>query len=154
MSTSPLEANQLDGQYRSVFGEVSGIIDAARRSAARSVNAVTTAAYWLIGGYIVEFEQSGEDRAEYGTKLIGTLSKDLMHRFGRRLGAVNLSKTMRFYLLGPFGRILQKVCEESPSRSEQRDNSTILQTVSGESKDRKLGNVTDADAVRCACTCA
>ena len=49
---------------------MSGIIEAARRYAARSVNAVMTAAYWLIGRYVVEFEQSGEERAAYGTALV------------------------------------------------------------------------------------
>ena len=47
----------LDAGYRAVFGDVSKIIDAARDSAARSVNAAMTAAYWLIGRRIVEFEQ-------------------------------------------------------------------------------------------------
>ena len=46
------ESGAVDDRYQSVFGDVSGIIDAARRSAARSVNAVMTAAYWLIGRHI------------------------------------------------------------------------------------------------------
>ena len=65
-----VKTDELDAQYQSIFGDVSIIIDAARRSAARSVNAVMTAAYWMIGQHIVEFEQSGEERAEYGTALI------------------------------------------------------------------------------------
>ena len=56
--------------YQAVFGDVSKIIDAARESAARSVNAAMTTAYWLIGHRIVEFEQSGEERAEYGAALV------------------------------------------------------------------------------------
>ena len=54
-----VKTDELDAQYQSIFGDVSIIIDAARRSAARSVNAVMTAAYWMIGQHIVEFEQSG-----------------------------------------------------------------------------------------------
>ena len=72
-----VNADELDAQYQSIFGDVSSIIDAARRSAARSVNAVMTAAYWMIGQHIVEFEQSGEERAEYGTALIKRLAVDL-----------------------------------------------------------------------------
>ena len=53
-----------DAPYKAVFGDVSKIIDSARDSAARSVNAAMTTAYWLIGRRIVEFEQSGEERAE------------------------------------------------------------------------------------------
>ena len=44
----------LDVHYESVLGDISNVIDAARRSAARSVNCIMTAAYWLIGRRIVE----------------------------------------------------------------------------------------------------
>ena len=74
---------ELDAPYESVFGDVSRIIDAARESAARSVNASMTAAYWLIGRRVVEFEQSGEERAEYGAALIERLAEDLTGQFGR-----------------------------------------------------------------------
>ena len=57
-------------QYQAVFGDVSKIIDAARESTARSVNAPMTAAYWLTGRRIVEFEQSGAERAKYGAALL------------------------------------------------------------------------------------
>jgi hypothetical protein len=53
----------LDEHYDSVLGDISKIIDAARRSAARSVNYIMTAAYWLTGRRIVESEQKGEKRA-------------------------------------------------------------------------------------------
>ena len=72
-----------DAPYETVFGDVSKIIDAARESAARSVNAAMTAAYWLIGRRIVEFEQSGEERAEYGAALVESLAENLTRRFGR-----------------------------------------------------------------------
>ena len=66
MKKPTVKAGGLDAQYQAIFGDLSRIVDAARRSAARSVNAVMTAPYWLIGQRIVEFEQSGEERAEYG----------------------------------------------------------------------------------------
>ena len=70
-TTAPLPASEggigeQNAPYEAVVGDVSQIIDAARDSAARSVNAAMTAAYWLIGRRIVEFEQAGEERAEYG----------------------------------------------------------------------------------------
>ena len=49
--------------YKSILGDVAGVIEAARRSAARSVNSIITAAYWLIGRRIVEHEQGGGARA-------------------------------------------------------------------------------------------
>ena len=45
-----------DAPYQAVYGDVSRIVDSARETAARSVNAAMTAAYWLIGRRIVEFE--------------------------------------------------------------------------------------------------
>ena len=91
----------LDAPYRAVFGDVSKIIDAARESAARSVNAAMTAAYWLVGRRIVEFEQSGEERAEYGAALIERLAEDLTGRFGRGFSLQNIYNMRLFYLSYP-----------------------------------------------------
>ena len=96
-----------DAPYRAVFGDVSKIIDAARESAARSVNAAMTAAYWLIGHRIVEFEQSGGVRAEYGTALIERLAEDLTGRFGRGFSRQNLQHMRLFYLSYPPDKIRQ-----------------------------------------------
>ena len=103
----------LDAPYRSVFGDVSKIIDAARESAARSVNAAMTGAYWLIGRRIVEFEQPGEDRAEYGAALIESLAEDLTGRFGRGFSLQNIYNMRLFYLSYPPDRILQTPSGES-----------------------------------------
>ena len=86
------KAGEHDAQYEAVFGDVSKIIDTARESAVRSVNAAMTAAYWLVGHRIVEFEQSGEERAEYGTALIERLAADLTQRFGRGFSRQNMSR--------------------------------------------------------------
>ena len=50
--------------YDALFAEVAGVVEEARRSAARSVNAVMTATYWLVGRRIVEQEQGGSTRAD------------------------------------------------------------------------------------------
>ena len=52
--------------YDAMLGRVVQLIEQGRRASARAVNAVMTAAYWLIGRHIVEFEQQGRTRAEYG----------------------------------------------------------------------------------------
>ena len=95
----------------------SKIIDAARDSVARSVNAAMTAAYWLIGHRIVEFEQSGEERAEYGAALIERLAEDLTGRFGRGFSRQNVQNMRLFYLSYPPGQICQTVSGkfETPS---------------------------------------
>ena len=108
-----LKDDKPDAQYQAIFGDMSRIIDAARHSAARSVNAVMTAAYWLIGQRIVKFEQSGEKRAEYGTALIERLAVDMTERFGRRFSRQNIWHIRQFYLSYPPERILQTVSGES-----------------------------------------
>ena len=113
MKKSILKADEPDAEYQSIFGDVSKIIDAARQSAAQSVNAVMTAAYWRIGQCIVEFEQSGEKRAEYGTTLIERLAVDMTERFGRGFSRQNIWQMRQFYLLYPPERILQTASGES-----------------------------------------
>ena len=117
----------LDAPYRAVFGDVSNIIDAARDSAARSVNAAMTAAYWLIGRRMVEFEQSGEDRAEYGAALVERLAEDLTVRFGRGFSLRNIYNMRLFYLAYPTDRILQTPSAKLVSPPRRR----IRQTPSG-----------------------
>ena len=80
-------------------------IDAVRESAARSVNTTMTAAYWLIEHRIVEFEQSGEERTEYGAALIERLAGDLTRQFGRGFSRQNLQRMRLFYLAYPPDRI-------------------------------------------------
>lgn len=92
-------ANELTtGNYESVLTDVVTLLEDARRQAARSVNAILTAAYWEIGRRLVEVEQAGEARAEYGERLIERLSEDLSARFGRGFGRRNLFQMRAFAL--------------------------------------------------------
>ena len=113
--------------YQTVFGDVSKIIDAARESAVRSVNAAMTAAYWLIGRRIVEFEQSGEERAEYGAALIERLAEDLTGRFDRGFSRQNVQNMRLFYLSYPIEKICQTLSGKLPASPRWR----ICQTPSG-----------------------
>ena len=96
--------------------------------AARSVNAAMTAAYWLVGHRIVEFEQSGEERAEYGAALIERLAEDLTGQFGRGFSRQNLQHMRLFYLSYQPDRIRQTLSGKS-ARLPARE---IRQTPSGE----------------------
>jgi predicted nuclease of restriction endonuclease-like (RecB) superfamily len=65
-----------------------------QQQAAQSVNRLLTVRNWLIGYFIVEFEQHGEDRADYGAQLITTLARQINQR---GLGATNLKLARQFY---------------------------------------------------------
>jgi len=99
------------GAYETVLAEISQLLEAGRRAAARSVNAVMTATYWEIGRRIVELEQGGEKRAEYGRELMVRLGRDLTARFGRGFGWRNLFQMRSFYLSWP--EILQTLSAKS-----------------------------------------
>ena len=115
-SETPSNRNQLslrrstlsyDAPYEAVFGDVSKIIDGTRESSDRSVNAAMSAAYWLIGRRIVEYEQSSEERAEYGVALIERLAENLTSQFGRGFSRPNLQNMGKYFLAYPPDRILQ-----------------------------------------------
>lgn len=100
------------GNYSNVQNAIIALLEAARRSAARSVNAVMTATYWEIGRRIVEFEQAGESRANYGEQLLQRLAEDLTARFGRGFGLANLRQMRNFYLAWPPKPIRQTLSGE------------------------------------------
>ena len=122
--------------YHSLVGGIAGVINDARRAASRSVNAAMTAAYWLIGRHIVEFEQGGRERGEYGRKVVERLAADLARRYGRGFSFRNLWQMRAFYLAWPVqlekapreapGRKLQTVSAESPATAKTADASAEL----------------------------
>jgi hypothetical protein len=96
-------SNLAPANYDSLIGTIRSLVETARHSAARSVNALMTATYWEIGRRIVEFEQGGCERAIYGAKLLAKLSEDLSERLGRGFSRDNLESmySMAFLLEYP-----------------------------------------------------
>ena len=73
-------------------------IEQARQNAIKVVNTEFVKANWEIGRHIVEFEQHGQERAEYGSELLTKLSKDLRQPYGKGFGRRNILDVRRFYL--------------------------------------------------------
>jgi hypothetical protein len=92
--------------YDGIRSDIVALLESARRTAARSVNALMTASYWEIGRRIVEFEQGGQERAIYGEALIQRLSADLTRRFGRGFSPRNIEQMRQFYQCWPTERDL------------------------------------------------
>ena len=65
-----------------LFDDIRNIIEQGRRQAYAAANQITVLTYWHIGRRIVEEEQHGEARAQYGTRLIKTLAEQLMPKYG------------------------------------------------------------------------
>ena len=62
--------------------------------------------YWAVGQYIVEFEQEGDEKAEYGKYLLKNLSKDLAELHGKGFSISNLKRMRQFYIAYPIGATL------------------------------------------------
>jgi len=88
-------------EYGGLIGGIAELLEAARRTAARTINALMTATYWEIGRRIVEFEQKGAELAGYGEQILSKLSHDLTVRFGRGFGVDNLQRFRSFFLSYP-----------------------------------------------------
>lgn len=93
----------------------------SQAEANRSINRALVIRNWLFGWYIVEFQQHGTDRAEYGKETLKQLSTELKQRIGRGFSVQNLELFRRFYLASP----------TVPSLSEKS------QTLSGKSANPK-----------------
>ena len=100
--------------YDAVLADVVALIEAGRRAAVRTSNLIMTVTYWGIGRRIVEEEQHGAARADYGKELIPRLSTDLTGRFGRGFGRRNVFQMRAFYLAYR-GQIVQTVSAQSPT---------------------------------------
>lgn len=115
-----------DKDYGGIHGDIVALLEAARRAAARSVNALMTASYWEIGRRIVEFEQGGQERAVYGEALLARLATDLTRHFGRGFSRQNLQQMRLFYIAWPMDQIRQTLSGKSAAPG-------ISQTLSAKS---------------------
>ncbi|HPH29857.1 MAG TPA: PDDEXK nuclease domain-containing protein [Pseudomonadota bacterium] len=103
------------------------LLESARRTAARSVNALMTTTYWLIGQRIVEQEQAGARHALYGSALLRQLSSDLTQRFGRGFSVDNLELMRLFYQAYPPAEISETSSRKSPLRAAPRLKAQTLE---------------------------
>lgn len=120
--------------YHEVLAGVVELLDVARRASARVVNSLMTATYWEIGRRIVEHEQAGQHRADYGKELIQQLSTSLTVRFGRGFGVVQLSLMRQFFLTFSKDNIFQSVIEKSAGPVGEPGGIAILQSPTEKSQ--------------------
>lgn len=82
-----------------LYTDVCSIIEQGRREAYASVSQKMMETYWNIGRRIVEEEQSGKERAEYGAQIIAQLAEQLTHQYGKGFSARYLRSFRKFYLI-------------------------------------------------------
>lgn len=94
------ESAELATEYESIYGEVKEILTAARNKVYQVANFAMVEAYWNIGKVIVE-KQGGKETAEYGSRLLESLSEKMKQDFGKGFTVANLKNMRQFYLTFP-----------------------------------------------------
>lgn len=112
--------------YGGLVVNIGELLETARRTSVRAVNALMTATYWEVGRRIVEFEQGGEKRAEYGKELLLRLAQDLSALHGKGFSRQNLQNMRVFYL----AFLPQKICQTASGIS----NTPLEPTVTSETQ--------------------
>lgn len=95
------KSNQTLSNSSHLFAEIREVLVTARRTAYKAVNFAMVTAYWNVGRLIVEDEQQGNTRAEYGKAILADLSKRLTDGFGKGFDERELRRIRQFYLVFP-----------------------------------------------------
>ena len=87
----------INKDYSSLLSQITETYKQGQHNATIAINTALVETYWHIGKYIVDFEQKGKQKAEYGKALIDNLSKDLSLAFGKGFSRSNLIYMRLFY---------------------------------------------------------
>jgi predicted nuclease of restriction endonuclease-like (RecB) superfamily len=85
--------------YEALINSIGNLLATAREKAASQINTLLVQTYWEIGRYIVEYEQKGNEKAEYGSQLFDRLSHDLTQTSGKGFSRSNLFYIRKLYLI-------------------------------------------------------
>jgi predicted nuclease of restriction endonuclease-like (RecB) superfamily len=105
-------SNKLEPQtnnYQGLISQISETYTSGQQKAIMAVNTNMVKTYWEIGQYIIEFEQKGVQRAEYGKSLLSQLSKDLKLIHGKGFSVSNIQRMRQLYVVFP-------ICAELPHK--------------------------------------
>ncbi len=106
--------NNINPAYQELLERISSRYIQGQAQAIRSVNESLIDTNWNIGKYIVEYEQEGNPKAKYGSKLLENLSRDLGLRHGRGFSRSNLNYMRLLYLHYPICEKLSHKLNEHP----------------------------------------
>ena len=96
-----------------ILNDMCGIIESSQKAAYQAVNTTLIQRNWLLGYRIAEEELGGDERSEYGLRVIKEISKKLTQRYGKGYDRSNLYHCLKFYKTFP--EIVDTVCRQSNS---------------------------------------
>ncbi len=95
-----------ENSYNQLIENIGIVITEAREKAHKAINSELIKSHWITGKYIVEYEQKGKIKAEYGKKLLLQISKDLKIRYGKGFSKSNIFMMRQFYIKYPTTNLL------------------------------------------------
>jgi len=134
MKKSIKATNKNTSNIAVIFKEIRKLIFSARQAVVRNVDTIQVITNFEIGRRIVEHEQKGSDRAEYGEKILKKLSQVLTKEFGRGFSLTNLKLMRQFYVLysSSIGQTVSDQLKKQQIPSVKLNASQKSQTVSGQ----------------------
>lgn len=117
------------------FSQIVGLLQSAKSKVVQTVNQTMVLTYFEIGRMIVEEEQDGKERADYGKQILKELSKVLTKEFGKGFSSTNLKQMRQFYLIYSIGQTPSDESENAKSLTVSRiSEKANQQTLSAGSK--------------------
>lgn len=95
------ENSRVKKEYGLLVDSIGKLLESARRESVRAINTILVETYWNIGKRIVEYEQKGGEKAEYGSRLLTKLSKDLRMKYGKGFSKSNVYLMRLLYIKYP-----------------------------------------------------
>ena len=90
--------NKIDNTYNTLLRNIGELLNKGRKNAIQRVDNILVETYWNIGKQIIEFEQNGKEKAEYGTSLLKNLSTDLKNKYGKGFSKSNIYLMRLFFI--------------------------------------------------------
>ena len=124
-----MDKMELSKSENHLFGRIAGLLNEARKFIVKNVNQTIVLTYFEIGKLIVEEEQEGKERAEYGKSVLKELSQKLTDEFGKGYSVYNLERMRNFYLVFK-NRIAETEKSASVMRkSDEEKSASLMQKI-------------------------
>ena len=129
-------------QNNTFLSQIADLLQSARLQVVRTVNQTMVLTYYEIGRMIVEEEQNGKNRAEYGTRLLKNLSTHLTEEFGKGFSIINLENMRKFYLTYSISTSIMRILQIQNTQLKSNISvNQIPQSVTGKLNNSKSFNI-------------
>lgn len=118
-----------------LFQRVSELIEASRKHISKAIDTAMVYTYFGVGQYIVEYQQQGKFRAEYGKGVLKRLSERLTDTFGKGWSVDTLEKARKFFIVYSNSATMQRISEHGGNSATTQRKSVPTRNVNASGTD-------------------